>query len=196
MTIDDQIRNEKLKYDINKEAAKISALSSGKINKYEYFTDEEILPSNQKLIIQQAKFNYSPLGKAFEKQMKTIEDQGEKQVKAIQNQGYVKTIETNESVDNESHKIFDELSCERMIERKDLSWQIDINNLTYYFKNKSISPINVIGSKAPLHLYKDIFNGNIKLAKVEEDQKQFKSDLNQITRGNPEKKIRKSNKKQ
>ena len=195
MTIDDQIRNEKLKYDINKEAAKISALSSGKINKYEYFTDEEILPSNQKLIIQQAKFNYSPLGKAFEKQMKTIEDQGEKQVKAIQNQGYVKTIETNKYVDNESRKIFDELSCERMIEIKDLSIQIGINNLTYYFKNKSISPINVIGSKAPLHLYKDIFNGNIKLAKVE-DQKQFKSDLNQITTGNPEKKIRRSNKKQ
>ena len=196
MTIDDQIRNEKLKYDINKEAAKISALSSGKINKNEYFTGEEILPSNQKLIIQQAKFNYSPLGKAFEKQMKTIEDQGEKQVKAIQNQGYVKTIETNKYVDNESRKIFDELSCERMIEIKDLSIQIDINNLTYYFKNKSISPINVIGSKAPLHLYKDMFNGNIKLVKVEEDQKQFKSDLNQITRGNPEKKIRRSNKKQ
>ena len=43
-------------------------------------------------MIQQAKFTYSPLGKAFEKQIKTIEDQGEKQIKAIQNQGQVKTI--------------------------------------------------------------------------------------------------------
>ena len=92
MTIDDQIRDEKLQYDINREAAKISALSSGKINKYEYLTGEEILPSNQKQIIEQAKFTYSPLGKAFEKQTKTIEVQGEKQTKAIQNQGKIKTI--------------------------------------------------------------------------------------------------------
>ena len=84
MTINDQIRDEKLQYDINREAAKISALSSGKIDKYEYLTGEEILPSNQQQIIEQAKFTYSSLGKAFEKQIKTIEDQGEKQ---IQNQG-------------------------------------------------------------------------------------------------------------
>ena len=84
MTINDQIRDEKLKYDINREAAKISSLSSGKIDKYEYLTGEEIFPSNQKQIIEQAKFTYSPLGKAFEKQIKTIEDQGEKQVKALE----------------------------------------------------------------------------------------------------------------
>ena len=76
MTIDDQIKDEKLQYDINREAAKISALSSGKIDKYEYLTGEETLPSNQQQIIQQAKFTYSTLGKAFEKQIKTIEDQG------------------------------------------------------------------------------------------------------------------------
>ena len=84
MIIEDQIKDEKLQYDINREAAKISALSSGKIDKYEYLTGEEILPSNQQQIIQQAKFNYSPLGKAFEKQIKTIKDQGKKQLKAIQ----------------------------------------------------------------------------------------------------------------
>ena len=68
MTIDDKIRDEKLQYDINGEAAKISALSSGKIDKYEYLTGEEILLDNQRQIIKQAKFTYSPLGKAFEKQ--------------------------------------------------------------------------------------------------------------------------------
>ena len=67
MTIDDQIRDEKLQYDINREAAKISALSSGKIDKYEHLTGKEILPSYQKQMIEQAKFTYSPLGKAFEK---------------------------------------------------------------------------------------------------------------------------------
>ena len=68
MTINDQIRDEKLQYDINREAAKISALS--KIHKYEYLTGEDILPSNQQQIIEQARFTYSPLGKAFEKQLK------------------------------------------------------------------------------------------------------------------------------
>ena len=83
MTINDQIRDEKLQYDINREAAKISALSSGKIHKYEYLTGEDILPSNQQQIIEQAKFTYSPLGKAFEKQIKTIEDQGGRQDEAL-----------------------------------------------------------------------------------------------------------------
>ena len=92
MTINDQIRDEKLQYDINREAAKISALSSGKIHKYEYLTGEDILPSNQQQIIEQARFTYSLLGKAFEKQMKTIEDHGEKHIKAIQGQGQLKTI--------------------------------------------------------------------------------------------------------
>ena len=63
MTIDDQITDEKLQYDINREAAKTSVLSPGKIDKYEYLTGEEILPSNQKQIIEQAKFTYSPLCK-------------------------------------------------------------------------------------------------------------------------------------
>ena len=76
MTIDDKIRDEKLEYNINREAAKISALSSGKIDKYEYVTVEEILPFNQRQRIEQAKFGYSPLGNAFEKQT-------EKQVDAI-----------------------------------------------------------------------------------------------------------------
>ena len=74
MAINDQIRDENLQYDINREAVKISALSSGKIDKYEYLTGEEILPSNQQQIIEQAKFTYSPLGKKFGKQIKTIED--------------------------------------------------------------------------------------------------------------------------
>ena len=74
MTNDDKIRDEKLKYDINREAAKISALSSGKIDEYEYLTGEEILPSDQIRIIKQTKFTYSPRSKAFEKQINTIDE--------------------------------------------------------------------------------------------------------------------------
>ena len=74
MTIDEKIRDEKLQNDINSEASIISALSSGKFDEYEYLTGEEILPSNQSRMIQQAMITYSPLGKALEKQTKTIED--------------------------------------------------------------------------------------------------------------------------
>ena len=101
MTIIDQIRDEKLQYDINREAAKISALSLGKIDKYEYLIGEEILPSNQQQIIEQAKFTCSPLGKAFEKQIKTIEDQGQKQVEALKTKAINDKSDINPSISKE-----------------------------------------------------------------------------------------------
>ena len=76
MSINHQIKDEKLQYDINRKAAEISTLSSGKIHKYEHLTGEDILPSNQQQIIERARFTYSPMGKAFQKQIKTIENQG------------------------------------------------------------------------------------------------------------------------
>ena len=60
-----EMRDQKLQYDINREATKISALSSRKIDKYEYLTGEEILPSDQSRIIEQVTFTYSPLRKSF-----------------------------------------------------------------------------------------------------------------------------------
>ena len=76
MTIDDKIKDENLQYDINREAAKISALFSCKTDKYAYLTGEKILHSNQIQIIEHTKLAYSLLGKTFEKQT-------EKQVDAI-----------------------------------------------------------------------------------------------------------------
>ena len=119
MTIEDQIKDEKLQDDINREAAKISALSSGKIDKYEYLTGEEILPSNQQQIIEQAKFTYSPLGKAFEKQIKTIEDQGKKQVKAIQDKQLINN--------NDDYKDRPLLSKERKIFKDIYNKKLDKN---------------------------------------------------------------------
>ena len=58
MTTEDQIRDQKLQCDINRKAVKISALSSGKIDKYEYVTGEEILSSDQRRVIEQVKFTY------------------------------------------------------------------------------------------------------------------------------------------
>ena len=135
MTIEDQIKDEKLQYDINREAAKISTLSSGKIDKYEYLTGEEILPSNQQQIIEQAKFTYSPLGKAFEKQMKTIEDQGKKQVKAIQDK---QIVNINKDVNykdklllSKEREIFKDIYNKRLDKIEELSSKINYDNLQY-----------------------------------------------------------------
>ena len=97
MTIDDKIRAEKLQYDVNREAAKISVLSSRKIDKYEYLTGKGILPSDKKKVIKQAEFTYYPLRKALEKQIKTIEDQNKKQIKAIENHSK-QLVESNEPI--------------------------------------------------------------------------------------------------
>ena len=135
MTLEDQIKDEKLQYDINREAAKISALSSGKLGKYEYLTGEEILPSHQQQIIQQAKFNYSPLGRAFKKQTKTIEDQGKKQVKAIQNNKQLvntnKDDYKNKLLVSKEREIFKDIYNERLNKIENLSNKIDYNDLNY-----------------------------------------------------------------
>ena len=84
-----------LKYDIIKAAAKISALSSRKIDIYEYLTGEEILRFNQRQMIELAKFAYSALGKAFEKQTKTTEHQGEKQIKTLESRVKKRFLDTD-----------------------------------------------------------------------------------------------------
>ena len=137
MTIEDQIRDEKLQYDINTDAAKISALSSGKIDKYEYLLGEEILPSTQQQIIEQAQFTYSPLGKTFEKQAKTIKDQGEKQIKAIQdNKKQLVNINNDDDYKNKlllsrEKEIFKNIYNKRLDKIEELSKKIDYNNLKY-----------------------------------------------------------------
>ena len=136
MTIEDQIKDEKLQYDINREAAKISALSSGKLDKYEYLTGEEILPSNEQQIIQQAKFNYSPLGKAMEKQKKTIKDQGEKQVDALESlkppDKKLPPIKDFIPIENLNPEIINEIKRIEEIKKK-----VDRNKMFYKGSNKT-----------------------------------------------------------
>ena len=162
MTIEDQIKDEKLQYDINREAAKISALSPGKIDKYEYLTGEEILPSNQQQIIEQAKFNYSPLGKAFKKQIENIEDQGEKQIKAIQNgtnEVTIKNIITENILNDEAKKEIDKITeIEKTVDREKLLYRA--SEYTYSFQNFRI--IRAFG--------RDIYNDEITLKEADEDQ--------------------------
>ena len=162
MTINDQIRDEKLQYDINREAAKISALSSGKIHKYEYLTGEEILPSNQQQIIEQAKFTYSSLGKAFEKQIKTIEEH-EKTSRGFK--GF-KTKRTSKSIadksDNSSSiskEIYDGLIEERMGEILEIGREIKYNKLVYDFKGPT-SSITFAKFGGPMYTYNQLKNGD------------------------------------
>ena len=133
MTIDNKIEDEKLHHDIYIEAAKISALPSGKIDRYEYLTGEEIFSSNQKQITEQAKFIYSPLGKAFEKQTKTIEDQGKKQIDVLINTlkpNELEAIKDKKPDDNEKSlkykEFFDELSSERIGEIYNMGKEISL----------------------------------------------------------------------
>ena len=165
MTINDQNRDEKLQYDINTEAAKISALSSRNFHKYEYLTGEDILPSNRQQIIEQAKFTYSPLGKAFEKQIKTIEDQGKKQVDALNtlksnNQLTIKDVIPKHALNNdESKKERDKIKeIEKNVDRERLIYET--NYYTYSFRN--CQTIKNFG--------KDIYEGKITLEKASEYQ--------------------------
>ena len=167
MTIEDQIKGEKLQYDINREAAKISALSSGKIDKYEYLTGEEILPSNQQQIIEQAKFTYSLLGKAFEKQTKTIEDKGEKQIKAIQDNR--KQLISDDDYKNKlliskEREIFKDIYNKRLDKLGDLNNKIDYANLNYVVLSSG-DEYNFNKLDDPLTFLNNIKKGKISLMK-------------------------------
>ena len=176
MTIDDEIRGEKLQYNINREAAKIWALSSGKIHKCECLTGEDILPSNQQQIIEQAKFTCSPLGKAFDKQIKIIEDQGKKQVdvlNTLKSDNNKKLEIKNENIipkssfgsDEAKEEINKIKEIEKTIDREKLIY--DASEYTYNFRNfRTIRAFD-----------RDIYEGKITLKKADEDQSNL---LNEI----------------
>ena len=185
MTINDQVRDEKLQYDINREAAKISALSSGKTHKYKYLTGEDILLSNQQQIIEQAKFTYSPLGKAFEKQIKTIEDQGKKQVDALENlkpKEETKPIEDKSNNQSKATIIFNELINKRKELMSKLYDSVDYNNLKleYVGPTKDVSFYEYKDSK---ELFNAIKDNQIKFSEANNKQNEFLNKLSNIKIG-------------
>ena len=186
MTIEDQIKDEKLQFDINRDAAKISALSSSKLDKYEYFTGEEIIPSNQQQIIQQAKFNYSPLGKAIEKQRKTIEDQGKEQLKAIQDNNQLVSINKDDYKDklllSKEREIFKDISNRRLNKIEELNNKIDYDDLDYVVLSKDME-YNFSIEKDPINLLKAIKDGEISLKEARDRQRNCLQYLNIIRKG-------------
>ena len=192
MTINDQIKDEKLQYDINREAAKISALSSGKIHKYQYLTGEDILPSSNQQIIEQARLTYSPLGKAFDKQIKTIENQGKKQVDALNTLNLIimkKLQIKNENIIPKSASASDEakeeinriLKVEKNVDREKLVY--DSGKYTYDFR--MFNTIRTFGE--------DLYEGKITLEEADEDQSDLTDMINEFTK---ETRPRNSGKKQ
>ena len=192
MTSNDQIRDEKLQYDINREAAKISALSSGKIQKYEYLTDEDILPSNQQQIIEQASFTYSPLGKAFQKQIKTTEDQGLKQVDALQK---LKSKEETRPIEDKSNNkskatiIFNGLINKRKKIMSELHDSVDYDNLKFDYVGLT-NDVSFYEYKNYKELFNAIKSNQIKFIEVNNKQNEFlnKPSNIKISKKTPERK--------
>ena len=185
MTINDQIKYEKLQYDNNREAAKISALSSGKIHKYEYLASEDILPANQQQIIEQAKFTYSPLGKAFEKQIKIIEDQGQKQVDALKNlKPKEETKPTEDKYNNKSRAtiILNELINRRKDLMKELYVSVEYNNVKFEYVGltKDVSFYEYKDSK---ELFNAIKDNQINFDDTVKRQNEFRNKLSNIKIG-------------
>ena len=199
MTIEDKIKDEKLQYDINTEAAKISALSSGKLDKYEYLTGEEILPSNQQQIIQQAKFTYSPLGKAFEKGTKTIKDQGEKQTKAIQDNQLVVNINKDDYKGDYKDKlllsrereIFKDIYNKRLDKIEEINNKTDYNNL-YYVTVNNRSSYSFSELEDPITFLNEIKKSKMSLEEAKIEQKNVLEYLNVIRKGNKKAEQRKT----
>ena len=163
---------------------KLSALSSDKLGKYEYLTGEEILPSNQQQIIQQAKFNYSPLGKAIEKRIKTIKDQGEKQVVALESlkdsdkkltpiKDFIPTENVNPEIINEIKRIEE---IEKKVDRNRMVYKG--TNETYDFRN--FKTIRAFGN--------EIRNNIISLDTANLEQANLLSHINDFTRKTKRKK--------
>ena len=167
MTINDQIRDEKLQYDINREAAKISALSSGKIHKYEYLTGEDILLSNQQQIIEQDRFTYSPLRKAFEKQIKTTKDPGKKKTgwcyRKIGKKERKKPIKDKSNNKPKAAIIFDDLINKRKKIMSELHDSVNYNKLNFEYvgPTKDVSFYKYMDSR---ELFDAIRNRQIKFS--------------------------------
>ena len=135
------------------------------------------------------------MGKAFEKQIKTTEDQGQKQVEAAENLKPKEQTATADTSDDDEplkqkeacNKIFDE----KLNEIQEMRKEIDYKNLVYNFTSKASGTINFTKFKGPFGLFKEVKEENISLKMTEEDQYKFKTELGQIKSGNPKHKSKK-----
>ena len=183
MTIDEQIRDEKIQYDINREPTKISALSSSKIDKYEYLTGEE---SNQKQIIEPAQSTL--LEKAFEKQTKTIKNQGEKHVNAIKNNkkqlaNTNSDYYRNELLLSKEREMFKDIYNERLDKIEELTKKINHDDLSLFVQSSG-DKTDLTEAEDPIVFLSNIRTDKINLEEAENLQEDFNEYLKRIQKGN------------
>ena len=204
MTVTDQIKilNRKIKqneaqYDLDREAAKISALSSNNLDKYEYLTGEDLglKPST----VEQAKFEYSPLGKIFnkglseedrkeglfkrikniegknEEQLKAIEDQGKKQLEEIKNINIgskpLKTISFFSAISDEAKKLMNNIKqTDDWLETAQLICT-KTDGKTKYNSNKFTFPLKFTSK---------IYRRDLTLQKAEDNHQELKILINKL----------------
>ena len=149
------------------------------------------MPSNQQQIIEQAKFTYSPLGKAFEKKPKTIKDQREKQVKAIQDKQLVNNNNNNNNNNGDykdklllskEREIFKDIYNKRLDKIEELNNKIDYDNLKYVAVNSG-KIFDFSSLKDPLTFLEEIKKGKISL-EAKDNQQNYLNYLNVIRKGN------------
>ena len=148
-------------------------------------TGEDILPSNQQQIIDQTKFTYSPLGKAFDKQIKTIEDEGKKQVDAsekLKPKEETKPIEDKPNNQSRGAIIFNDLINKRKELMNKLRDSVDYNKLKFEYMGptKDVSFYEYMDSK---ELFNAIRNSQIGFSEAKNKQDEFLSKLSNIKIG-------------
>ena len=172
MTIDDKIGKEKLQYDINREAAKILALSSRKIGKYEYHTGEEILPSNQRQKKEQAEFVHSPIGKAVERQTAN-------QIDAIKSLKPSNKKNESKQIKNVfPQNLMDHLISEKLKKIINLQGIIHTDNLSY--KSKSRKVYNFSEYYLLIAFLRDMHEEHLTLKDTDHEQKHFAAKINNL----------------
>ena len=144
------------------------------------------MPSDKQQIIEQAKFTYCPLGKAFEKQKKSIEDQGEKQIKAIQDNEQPLISDDdykNKLLLSKQREIFKDIYNKRLDKIEELNNKIDYDDLKYVVV-RSGKKFDFGVSEDPIALLNDIKKGKISLEEAKNKQQNYLNYLNVIRRGN------------
>ena len=167
----------------------IILIEKGKLHKYEYLTGEDILPSTQQQIIEQTKFTYSPLGKAFDKQIKTIEDQGIKQVDALNTlksdnkiiEKYTYDLKDTPFISKQK-EIFNKHVDERIEKITDLDEIVKCKDLIYRCKGR-VADTKFNEFYSALDIINKIQDDKKDLAEVKKNQEKFKYYLGEIKKG-------------
>ena len=172
----DKIKANKAQHDLDRKETKISALSSGELEKYEYLTGEDL--GYKPDVIQKAKFEYSPLGKVFnkgmdesdkkrtfekiegknEQQLEAIKDQGERQSEAISSYDAInksQKIEFDSDKNQEVNELVDEVK-----DYKNKKYECFHSNGTPYNFNKFRGIKQLVGN--------DVFNGHISIKQAKD----------------------------